>query len=449
MESLSPRDHRERVAMFRQSVIGPLMVRSFAHGELRAELEKLSQQCYRLPDADCTRRFSVATLERWMYAGKAGGIDALCPKPRADKGRGRSFDDETRELLCDIRREHSSASVRLILQTLIDEGRLDADAQRHQPVVRKLFAARGLLRCSARVEDTQGPSAAKTRLRWEAERPGALWHGDVCHFAITEGGVRKPVRIHGMLDDASRYVVALEARWTEKERDMLALLLDALKRLGLPDALFLDNGSTYIGDTLATACTRLGVVLIHAKPHDPRARGKMERFWRTLREALLDFCTGDTTLDLLNEKLAAFLARYHDTPHAGLLGRTPRSVFRAYVRNDDLTEDKLREALTVRENRRVSHDNVLSIDGTDWELGQGFLAGKRVTIVRSWYDPKAPPAVEIEGRRLPLIPVDAKRNGKRRRPPRGEAPEPTRAKTGFDPAATLVRAAQKKTGGAS
>jgi hypothetical protein len=45
MESLSPRDHRERVAMFRQSVVGPLMVRSFAHGELRAELEKLSQQC--------------------------------------------------------------------------------------------------------------------------------------------------------------------------------------------------------------------------------------------------------------------------------------------------------------------------------------------------------------------------------------------------------------------
>jgi transposase InsO family protein len=434
--------------MFRQSVVGPLMVRSFAHGELRAELEKLSQQCYRLPDADRTRRFSAPTIERWYYAAKTGGIDALCPSPRADKGRGRCFDDATRELLCDIRREHPSASVPLILRTLIEEGRLDQDAHKHESVVRKLFADRGLLRCSARVETSQGDSAGTTRLRWEAEHPGALWHGDVCHFAITEGGVRKPVRIHGMLDDASRFVVALEARWTEKEVDMLALFVDALKRLGLPDGLFLDNGATYIGEILATACSRLGIVLVHAKPHDPRARGKMERFWRTLREAMLDFCKGEMTLELLNERLAAFVDRYHDTPHAGLLGRTPRSVFRAYVRNDELTEDKLREALTVRENRRVSHDNVLSIDGTDWELQQGFLAGKRVTIVRSWYEPKAPPAVEIEGRRLPLIPVDAKRNGQRKRPPRGEAPAPAKAKTGFDPAATLARTA-KKTGGAS
>lgn len=435
--------------MFRQSVVGPLLVRSFAHGELRAELEKLARQRYRLPDSDSTRCFSVATFERWLYACKAGGIDALCPKPRTDKGRGRSFDDETRELLCDIRREHPSASVRLILQTLIEEGRLDADAQRHQPVVRKLFAERGLLRCSARVQDSQGASAAgKTRLRWEAERPGALFHGDVCHFAMTDGGVRKAVKIHGMLDDTSRYGVALEARWTEKESDMLAIFIDALKRHGPSDALFLDNGPTYVGDTLATACKRLGIVLVHAKPHDPRARGKMERFWRTLREGLLDHCTGEMSLDMLNERLAAFLERYHDTPHAGLFGRTPRSVFRAHVRNDDLTDDKLREALTVRENRRVSHDNVLSIDGTDWELGQGFLAGKRVTIVRSWYEPKAPPAVEIEGRRLPLLPVDAKRNGKRRRPPRGEAPPLTRPKTDFDPAATLVRTA-KKNGGAS
>lgn len=435
--------------MFRQSVVGPLLVRSYAHGELRAELEKLSQQCYRVPDADCTRRFSVPTFERWYYAIKAGGIDALCPRPRADKGRGRCFDDQTRELLCDIRREHPSASVRLILQTLIDEGRLDVGAQRHQPVVRKLFAERGLLRCSARVEDSQGASASKTRLRWEAERPGALFHGDVCHFAIREAGVRKPVRIHGMLDDASRYGIALEARWTEKEIDMLAVFLDALKRHGPSDCLYLDNGSTYVGDTLATACSRLGIVLVHAKPHDPRARGKMERFWRTLREGLLDFCTGEMTLDLLNERLAAFLERYHDTPHAGLLGRTPRSVFRAYVRNDDLTEEKLREALTVRENRRVSHDNVLAIDGIDWELGQGFLAGKRVTIVRSWYDPEAPPAVEIEGRRLPLIAVDPKRNGKRKRPPRGEAPTTARPKTGFDPGATLVRAAKTKKSGAA
>ena len=436
--------------MFRHSIIGFLLVRELAHGELRAELERLSQQCFRPPGAANTRTYSVPTYERWLYDCKRGGVEALRPSPRADTGHGRCFDADMRELLCDIRREHRSASVPLILDTLVEEGRLPADAKNHQAVVRKLFAQRGLQRCSARVERVEGSDAKRTRLRWQAERPGALWQGDVCHFAIRQGGKAFPVRIHGLLDDASRYVIALEARWTEQEIDMLALFVDALRRHGPPDALYLDNGSTYRGEVLATACQRLGIQLLHPKPHDPQARGKMERFWRTLREAVLDFCTGEMSLDDLNERLAAFLEkRYHAAPHSGLLGRSPRSAYRTHERSDDLTEDKLRGALTVRERRRVGTDNVVSVDGVAYELTQGFLAGKVVTVVRSWVDPKAPPAVEIEGKQLALHPVDPVKNARRKRPPRGEADAPTpRRGMPFDPAATLLRAA-KKHGGAA
>ncbi len=118
----------------------------------------------------------------------------------------------------------------------------------------------------------------------------ALWHGDVCHGpSLRIDGKVRPLRIHALLDDASRYVVALEAHHTEREVDMLGLFVRALRRHGKPDALYLDNGSTYRGDTLATACARLSVSLVHAKPYEPEARGKMERFWRTLREGCLDF----------------------------------------------------------------------------------------------------------------------------------------------------------------
>ncbi|XXT86451.1 DDE-type integrase/transposase/recombinase [Sorangium sp. So ce764] len=172
----------------------------------------------------------------------------------------------------------------LILSTLVDEGRIDP-GQVSAPTVRRLYAAAGLSRRAARSE--QQP---RTRLRWQAERPGALWHGDVCHLPQCNiGGRTVPVRIHGLLDDASRYVVALEAHSTEREVDMLGLLVDALRRHGKPDALYLDNGSTYRGEVLRTACSRLGITLLHAKPYDPQARGKMERFWRTLREGCLSF----------------------------------------------------------------------------------------------------------------------------------------------------------------
>lgn len=453
MEPLSPRNHAERVAIFRHTVIGRLLVREFTHGELRAELEALSRERFRPPEADSTRCYAASTLERWYYSCKKCGVEALVPKPRADKGHGRKLTAEMRELLCDIRAENRSASVPTILSTLQAEGLLPTDPEDEHAAspqtVRKLLAARGLRRVSAKVaahdEPQEGP---KMRLKWQASRPGALWHGDVCHFSIVIGGVKKPVRIHGHLDDASRYVPALEAFWTEREDDMLTLLADALRVHGPPDALYLDNGATYIGEALITVCHRLGILLLHPKPYDPQARGKMERFWRTLREQLLVFCSGEMTLEELNRRLRAFLDQYHQTPHAGLLGRTPASVYRAHERTDDLDEQKLHKAFMVSETRRVSQDNLVHIDGIAWELDQGFLAGKRVTIVRSLLTPTTPPAVELEGKLLPLHPVDPIHNAKRQRPAL-RAPEPKKpARPGvvFNPIDTLLKATKAKKG---
>ena len=157
----------------------------------------------------------------------------------------------------------------LIIDTLTEEGYFEK-TKVSEPTVRRMYAAAGLPRRAKR-----GEGGTKTRLRWQTDRPGALWHGDVCHVTTCKlSGKPTPIRIHGMLDDASRYVVALEAHTTEKEVDMLGMLVDALRRWGKPDALYLDNGSTYRGEVLKTACARLEITLLHAKPYDPQARGK-------------------------------------------------------------------------------------------------------------------------------------------------------------------------------
>jgi len=196
------------------------------------------------------------------------------PTPRADRGRGRELTPAQRQLVCDIRREHPAASAALIVRTLVADGRLAAGAVSPDTVAR-LFREQGLDRAAYRPAD-----AGKTRLRWQTERPGALWHGDVCHGpSLLVDGKARPLRIHGLLDDASRYVVALEAHHAEREVDMLGMLVAALRRHGAPDALYLDNGSTYRGDALRLGCERLGVTLLHARPYDAPARGKMERFY--------------------------------------------------------------------------------------------------------------------------------------------------------------------------
>ncbi len=432
--SIAPTDHYEAVAIFRASVIGPVMHRDLARGQLVHELRELSEQRFRPPEAKSTRRFSVPTLERWLYAYRAKGLEGLRPAQRSDCGYAQELSNEERELLLDIRREHPGASVSLIIDTLVHEGRLER-GKISEPTLRRLYAAAGLSRCAAK--KTDGPT---TRLRWQAEKPGALWHGDVCHFTQCQvAGKTTPIRIHGMLDDASRHNIALEARKTEKEEDMLIIFVDALRRHGKPDALYLDNGATYRGDILATVCARLGITLLHAKPYDPQARGKMERFWRTLREGCLNFMKSVESLEDLNARLKAFVdKRYHVSPHGGLLGKTPAKVY-AMREARVMDEPTLRKALTVRNRRRVSNDSVLSFDGTSWELDQSYLAGQTVTVALCFATPGDPPWVEHEGKRYVLRPLDAVKNSARKRAQRVDTHEdkPTRF-VEFDPVAALL-----------
>ena len=438
---LKPSDHAERIAIFRATILGPVMLRDLAHGQLANELRVLSEARYRPPGASSTRTYQVPTLERWLYAYRARGLAGLRPEPRSDRGFAQELTEELRELLLDIRREHPSASVSLILDTLTEEGYFEK-TQVSEPTVRRLYAAAGQPRQAKR----GGKGGTTTRLRWQTDRPGALWHGDVCHVTTCKlAGKPTPIRIHGMLDDASRYVVALEAHTTEKEVDMLGMLVDALRRWGKPDALYLDNGSTYRGEVLKTACARLQITLLHAKPYDPQARGKMERFWRTLRDGLLNYLGDVASLAELNTQLQAFLdKRYHVRPHAGLLGKSPAKVYAIREAGEGaIDEAAFRLALTERTRRHVSTDNVISFDGVAYELDQGFLAGKNVTVAQCFVTPGELPWVEHEGKRLALRVLDPVKNARRKRPPRVEGAKPIRA-TGFDPSKTLLGRSKKE-----
>src|SRR5580692_481285 len=357
MNHLTPKNHGEEVAVFRHLLIGELASRELDHGERSAILRRLSEERVRPPGSDVTRCYSVPTLERWLYDFKKGGLEALVPKARTDRGRGRGLDPALRALLFDIRREHPDVSVTLILRTLRADGRIDANVT--ECTVRRMFVENGMVRTPP--EDGKG---GKTRLRWQAERPGALWHGDVCHGpTLTLDDRRMPVRVHALLDDASRMVLALRVSSNEREETMLSLLSQALMEHGKPDAIYLDNGSTYRGEILRLVCSRLGITLLHAKPYDAPARGKMERFWRRLREEALCHIGQVASLADVEQKLRTWLTRfYQDAPHAGILGRAPATVF-AEGDKVRVTEQDLRKALTVRTRRRVRRDSTLSVGG--------------------------------------------------------------------------------------
>ncbi len=410
-EELKPEDHGEAVALFRVSVIGSLSCYDMSRGELAKELRALSRRRFRSPDSPVTRCYGVSTLERWYYAHRVGGVAALRPKPRSDRGFAQTLTDEQRALLLDIRRSYPGASVPLILRTLVADGRLESGAV-SAATVRRLYRDAGLDRMTLRRTGQEG----RERRRWSVEHPGQLWHADVCHGAkMSIDGRAVPLRIHAILDDASRAIVAIRACDNEREVEMLKLTVEAIRKDGRPETLYLDNGSTYRGDALATACGRLDIKLLHAAPYDPQARGKMERFWRTLREGCLDFMGEMRSLHDVQVRLLAFVDQhYHRAPHGSLMGRAPAEVY-AEREPKHVADSALREALIVRAKRRVLGDGTLAIGGVDWELAHSFLAGHRVSIGRSFLDVTEDPWVEHEGQRLPLTRVDPSANGKGKR----------------------------------
>ena len=430
-DTLAPRNHAEAIALFRVQIVGSLSTADLRHGELRAELRRLSKLRHTPPGALRSRRFGVSTLERWLYAYKAGGLAALEPRRRGDAGHARSLTADQRQLLCDIRRAHPSASAELIVRTLVADGRLES-GQVSASTVRRLFREHHLPRLPRKAQYSHA-----ARRRWQAECAGHLWHADVCHGPTLQlAGVRTPLRIHAILDDASRYVVALAVFSTEREADMLELTVRALQRWGAaPATFYLDNGSTYSGQMLATACARLGIALRHARPHDPEARGKMERFWRTMREGCLDHLGSVARLHDVQVRLLAWLdTHYHKAPHAGLMGRAPDTVWAGREINE-VDDARLKAAMTAHGRRRVRKDGTLSVGGVDWETDHGFLAGRLVRIERNLAEPTEPPVLVHEGQRHELRIVDPVANGRRRRP---FTPKPGIDAVAFDPTDTQL-----------
>lgn len=411
MESITPKDHAEALAVFRSQVISRLVAQELNRGELKGALRELSKQRFRPPGADKSRSFSVATLQRWYYAFRAGGLDGLTREPRLDRGRARALSESERQSLLDTRYEHPTASADLILRVLIDRGLLTA-GKVSSATVRRLFREKGLDRLTlARHPQDQ-------RRRWVASHPGALWQGDVCHGpTITGSGHPEPLRIHALIDDNSRYIVALRACTNEREEEMLALLVCAVRQWGAPDILYLDNGSTYRGEALSTGTARMNIALLHPQPYDPQARGKIERFWRTLRENLLDHIDTNLTLTEVQQRLDHFIeSHYHMREHGSLGGDTPAMVW-GYRKTKLLSDDQIARAMTIRTRRRVSRDGVVSIDGSLFEVSQQFLAGHNVEVSSCLVPGLTRVArVHYQGGSFELKPLDPKANATARRP---------------------------------
>ena len=173
----------------------------------------------------------------------------------------------------------------------------------------------------------------------------------------------------------------------------------ALIRRGVPQRLYVDNGANYRSQQLALVCAKLGIALIHARPYQPAGKGKIERFFRTVRGQLISSLTPNdcASLDAINRRLWAYLeGEYHQHPHRGLHGNTPLdqwALSAGEVRYLNASDD-LDEVFLFEVKRRVMNDRTVSLNGRLYEVDP-LLVGQTVTLR---YDPGVPPTRPLQVR---------------------------------------------------
>lgn len=186
-------------ALFRLSVLGPLVSReSLARGELQRLIGELSARAYAIPGSR-RRHIGAKTIEAWYYAWRSGGIEALAPKPRADRGSSK-IAPALQEAILAAKRANTRRSVRRIVR-LLEAAGTTAAGTLLRSAVHRLLARHGL---------SQPPDSAhqsEERRSFAAEFAGSIWYGDVMHGprVAHQGRLRKTYLV-SLIDDASRLV---------------------------------------------------------------------------------------------------------------------------------------------------------------------------------------------------------------------------------------------------
>ena len=425
-------DLPHQVALFRYGLIAELARLPPGTPGLYRRLEAIAAQDHVIPGSSRTR-VAAETLRDWLKRYRDGGFEALLPKPRADRGTPRALSAAIAEALLSIKEAHPGLSVRLAIAQARASGVVPEGHHLPPSTVHRLFASHGLMQ-----KRPEEPSE-QDRRRFAFARAGQLWMSDVMHGppVTLQGRVRRKTYLIACLDDATRVVPYGAFARSENTQAFLPVFKQAILRRGFPERFYVDNGANYRSHHLALVCAKLGVALIHARPYRPQGKGKIERFFKTLRAALLTRLTADDTasLEALNRRLWAWVeGEYHHTPHRGLDGQTPLERWAECAGEVRFPEPglDLDELFLFEAKRKVQKDRTVSLDGVLYEV-DAALVGETVVLR---YDPSAPAGRPVQvchqGQLIgPARPVDLYANCfvKRHRPSwtlnvEGPAPEP-------------------------
>lgn len=412
------REERAReVGLFRYALIREAADPSLSGRERGLLVRRLAEMEHAGPFG-ARVRVSRPTLDRWIRSWRASGFDALVPPPRASQP---GTPAHLLELAVALKKENPDRTAAQVLAVLAANGG-------EVPSLRTLqrhFARLGL--------NTAAGAAPRAYGRFEAAARNDRWTGDALHGPAI-GGAK--TYLFAFIDDHSRALTGYRWSHHEDELRLAAALRAGVAARGVPGSLYLDNGAAMVSSQLARALAVLGIRLVHSRPGQPAGRGKVERFFRTVREQFLVEIDPAEVADIgqLNELFAAWVETvYHRRAHSET-GQEPLARFLASGPPAAPDPQLLADAFQWSARRTVTKTATISLHGNTYQVDPA-LVGRKVEVV---FDPFDLTALQVRHQGRPMGAAVPHRIGRHVHPAAvPDAPPEAAPPTGIDYLALL------------
>jgi transposase InsO family protein len=360
---LNDGDKKMQIATFRFGLISEFVTGVRLHyGEKERLLKDKLAREYDVPFS-ARSRLSRSTLEKWICDYKKAGyrIEGLYPQRRSDKGLSRSLSSSLRLAIKELKKESPDLKVPALITCLRHKKLIGADERINSSTLYRYFHSEELTKVN---ED------AVDKRHFEALHPNEIWQSDVMHgpYVRADGKSKKSYLI-AIIDDHSRFIVHAEFYLNETRESFLDCLRQAVLKRGLPQKLYIDNGSCFRALHLEQVAAQLGIGIKHSRPYTPQGRGKIERWFKYVRDnfiAISRQTQNPDKLGLLNHHFLEWVDEYNNRIH-GTTKETPYNRYRAGLECVRPAPTHLLDYFRQIEFRRVKKDRTVRLMGTLFE----------------------------------------------------------------------------------
>lgn len=385
--------HNAEVAQFRFALIAPVIQGLYPDASATAYYKRVTASPLTLPDGS-TVTYSYKTLEKWKSQYSIGGLDALMPGTRSDKGIPRALNEDAIAEIYRIKEEHPRMNATQIYTHLVRESFI--------PATVSVDSVQRFIRHND-LKSARDPNL-RDRKSFEEDEFGKIWQADTCYLPhITEDGTSRRVYCIMIIDDHSRLLAGGELFYNDNACNFQKVLKDAIATYGIPDKLYVDNGCSYSNAQLSMICVSLGILLLHTRVRDGASKGKVERHFRTLKERWLYTLDINkiTSLSQFNGMLKDYMRDYNTTFHRGI-DTIPLERYQASKDHPRKPESRqwLDDCFYNRITRKVRKDSTISIDKVCYDVPMQFISAK--VEVRYLPDDMTSAYILFDGEKFPI-----------------------------------------------